>query len=99
MGFLFVEVTVASARLLFYRYMDAKQKIINLLQANYEPCSSIEDADITVTATSLFNKLQAVLPDLETPNLVAACLDELGYTIADQGELDFVWMLKQKPVL
>lgn len=79
--------------------MDTKQQIIKILQTHYEPCSTLNDADITVSATSLFNRLKEVLPELETPALVASCLIELGYVIADEGELEFVWLLRQKHVL
>lgn len=79
--------------------MDAKQAIITLLETYYEPCSRLDEADFSVTAVSLFMKLREVIPDLESPSLVASCLHELGYVIADEGELEFVWLLKNKRVL
>lgn len=79
--------------------MDAKQQITRILTTHYEPCSHLKEADFTITAISLFMKLREVIPDLESPSLVASCLHELGFIIADEGELEFVWLLKNKRVL
>jgi len=80
----------------YYYTMEIKEQILSILRENYEPVEKLEEADLRVTATSLFKRLEAVLPDLQTPSLVSECLVELGYKIADEGELEFVWILRQK---
>jgi hypothetical protein len=79
--------------------MEIKAKVKEVLEHHYAPVKTKKEASITVTTTTLFTRFKEVYPDLQNPQLVADVLDELGYIVADEGELDFVWLMVERPVL
>lgn len=79
--------------------MDIKAVVTELIQRNYEPVKSTDEADMEVTAVRLTARLQEVYPELENPGLVADVLAELGFVVVDTGDMEFKWLLRQRAVL
>lgn len=79
--------------------MDIKLAITELIKRNYEPTNSVDAAEHMVTAVRLHARLKEVYPELDSPGLVADVLNELGFVVVDLGDLEFVYLLRGRPVL
>lgn len=81
------------------QFEPAAQKVCALITRFYEPVDELSKADATITSVALAHKLGVVYPGTVSPEIVTYTLEQMGCTIADEGDFEFVWLLKKKPVL
>lgn len=72
------------------------EKIKNFILATYEPASTPEDADVTMSTNEIYDAVMRLYPNevLFSKSMLVNWLHEKGFTFFDAGKMRFEWLLK-----
>jgi hypothetical protein len=77
--------------------MNIEERIEQLLAQQYEPALSLEDATEATSTVRLTESIQRLYHDA-TMELVQKVMHRLEYKVWDRGNLDFVWLMRERPL-
>ena len=69
----------------------------SLLEDHYSPCEHLREATCKFSTANLISKLQPMVPGFKlSAEALIPILDDLGFGLADNGAVEFVWLLRER---
>lgn len=78
------------------KQINIKAEISRIISENYEPANDYQEADTLKSTEDIYQHLAEHIPSEFDKGLVFIVMRELNFKEEDEGDMHFVWLIKEK---